>query len=107
MAGLLLFAFTSAARADDKEITITGEGKCAKCSLKESDKCQNVIVVGKGNRQKKYFLVQNDISKDFHSNVCKESKMVKATGTVKKLDDGKMEFTAKKIELVKDDKEKS
>ena len=101
MAGLLLFAFTSAARAEDKEMTITGEGKCAKCSLKESDKCQTVIVQGKGEKAKKYFVVQNDIAKEFHSNICHESKMVKAIGTVKKDADGKLEFTATKIEVVK------
>src|SRR4051794_12309705 len=33
----------STARAEDKEVTVTGMGKCAKCSLKETDKCQNVI----------------------------------------------------------------
>ena len=106
MAGLVLLAFTSAARAEDKEMTITGEGKCAKCSLKESDKCQNVIVVGKGDKQKKYFVVQNDIAKEFHSNICKESKMVKATGIVKKDADGRLEFTATKMEVAKEGKAK-
>jgi hypothetical protein len=38
--------------------------------------------------------------KAFHHNVCTEAKKVTATGTIKKVD-GKNEFTASKIELVK------
>jgi len=45
-----------------------------------------------------YYLVQNDISKNFHDNICKETKKVKATGSVKEVD-GKKEFTATKIEV--------
>jgi hypothetical protein len=47
-----------------------------------------------------YYLVQNDVSKAFHQNVCQEAKKVTATGTVKKVD-GKNEFTVSKIELAK------
>ena len=83
-----------------KEITITGEGKCAKCALKETDKCQNVIQVGKKHKTVTYYLVQNDISKNFHDNLCKGPKQVTATGTVKTVD-GKKELTVTKIELAK------
>ena len=100
-AGILMLALVTPAFAADKEVTITGEGKCAKCSLKEADKCQNVISVEKKNgKTVNYYLVQNDISKAFHENICKESKKVTASGTVKK-EDGKMMLTANKIEVVK------
>jgi RecG-like helicase len=100
-AGILMLALVTPAFAADKEVTITGEGKCAKCALKEADKCQNVIQVEKKNgKTVNYYLVQNDISKAFHENICKESKKVTATGTVKK-EDGKMMLTAEKIEVVK------
>lgn len=82
-----------------QEKTITGEGKCGKCALKETEKCQNVIQVSEGSKKTTYYLVQNDISKEFHENLCKAAKKVKATGTVKEVD-GKNEFTATKIELV-------
>ena len=105
IAGLLLLALATPSFAAEegkgkgKEVTITGEGKCGKCSLKETEKCQNVIQVeGKDGKKVNYYLAQNKISKDFHENLCKETKMVKATGTVKEVD-GKKEFTAKKIEL--------
>ncbi len=98
----LVFAQVSTARAAaEKEKTITGEGKCAKCALKETKSCQNAIQVKEGGKTVTYYLVQNDVSKKFHENICKETRKVKATGTVKKVD-GKLELTPTKIELVKD-----
>jgi hypothetical protein len=45
--------------------------------------------------------VQNDVSKDFHKNICKENKKVKATFAVTE-ENGKKMYTAKKIEMVKE-----
>jgi len=59
-----------------------------------------VIQTEKDGKKTTYYLVQNDVSKKFHSNVCKESKKVKVTGICKKVDD-KLELTAKKLELAK------
>lgn len=84
-----------------EEKTITGEGKCAKCSLKETDSCQNVIQAQENGKTVNYYLAKNKVSKDFHDNICKETKKVTATGTVKEVD-GKKELTASKIELVKE-----
>lgn len=105
LAGMVLLAFTHNALAQDKEVTIKGEAQCAKCGLKEADKCQTVITVERRNGKKvKYYVVQNDVAKEFHGNICKESepKKVTAKGTVKKGEDGKMELTVTKIELVKE-----
>ena len=103
VAGLLLLAVatpTFGAQAP-KEKTITGEAKCAKCMLKETDKCQTVIQAeNKNGKLVNYYVADNEVSKAFHQNVCKEAKKVTATGTVKKVD-GKNEFTASKIKLVK------
>jgi Family of unknown function (DUF6370) len=100
-AGAFLMAVTAPAfAAEAKTMTITGTGKCAKCDLKETAACQNVISVDKKGKTVNYYVVDNDISKDFHKNVCKENKKVKATGTVVKDADGKMEFTATKLEVV-------
>ncbi len=96
----MLALISSPAFAKDREVTVTGEGKCAKCMLKETSSCQNAIEVTKGEKKKVYYLVQNDVSKQFHEDICKEAKKVTATGTVKKVD-GKLELTASKIELVK------
>ena len=99
--GLLMLALATPTFAAEKpkEKTITGEAKCAKCMLKETDKCQTVIQVeGKNGKTMKYYVTDNDVSKAFHENVCTEAKKVTATGTVKKVE-GKNEFTVSKIAL--------
>ena len=103
IAGLLLLALATPTFAADtsKEKTITGEAKCGKCMLKETDKCQTVIQVeNKKGKTVNYYLAENDVAKAFHEDVCTEAKKVTATGTIKKVD-GKNEFTVPKIELAK------
>jgi hypothetical protein len=95
--GLLTLAFVSPSLGAEEK-TITGEGKCGKCSLKETDSCQNVIQAQEDGKTVNYYLAKNKVSKDFHDNICKETKKVTATGTVKEVD-GKKELTASKIEL--------
>ena len=85
--------------ADEK--TVTGEGKCGKCELKETKSCQNVVQVKEGDKTVTYYLTHNDVSKAFHENICKETKKITVTGTVKEVD-GKMELTPTKIALAKD-----
>jgi len=86
--------------ADKKEVTLTGEGKCAKCALHEADKCENTVQVQEDGKTVTYYLAQNKISKEFHDNICKESKKITVTGTVKEKD-GKKTLTPSKIELAK------
>jgi hypothetical protein len=105
IASLVLLALVTPAFAADsgkhKEQTITGEAKCAKCALNQGDKCQTVIQAeNKKGKTVTYYLVDNEVSKGFHENVCKESKKVTATGTVKKVG-GKNELTITKIDLAK------
>src|ERR1051326_304454 len=95
---LLALATPSYAADEGKEVTITGEGKCGKCSLKETEKCQNVIEAKEHGKTVKYYLTQNATSKEFHDNICKEPKKVTATGTVKEVD-GKKELTVSKIKV--------
>jgi len=100
VAGLVLALATSSFAADGKEVTVKGDGKCAKCALKETDECQNVIQTKEDGKTVTYYLAKNDISKKFHKNVCKTTEKVTATGTVKEVD-GKKELTASKIEVDK------
>ncbi len=102
--GLMLLGLAVPTFAADsgkgKERTITGEAKCAKCMLKESDKCQTVIQTeNKKGKTVTYYLADNDVAKKFHHDVCQEAKKVTATGTVKKVK-GKEVLTASNIELV-------
>ena len=106
VAGVALFLSAAAARtvAAEDTVTITGEGKCAKCALKETKECQNVIQTEKEGKKVKYYLVANDVSKEFHGKLCKETKKLKATGTVKEVN-GKLQLTPTKIELLRTDTE--
>jgi hypothetical protein len=105
----VLFSGLAALRADDKDekITIKGDGMCAKCALKEKDSCQNVVIVTKDGEKKTYYVVHDDIAKKAHGSLgfCRASKdspaKVKATGTCKE-EDGKLVFTAEKIEKDED-----
>ena len=101
VAGLVFALATTSFAAEGKEVTVKGEGKCAKCSLKETDKCQNVIQTKEDGKTVTYYLAKNDISNKFHKNICQESQKVKATGTVKEVD-GKKELTVSKLELDKE-----
>jgi hypothetical protein len=100
LAVLLATAFVTSAAAARKEVTITGEGMCAKCALHETDKCQTVIQTEENGKTVKYYLEPNKVSKDFHENVCQEKRKVKATGVVKE-EHGKKVLVATKLELVK------
>jgi len=99
LAGVALLALATPAFAEEK--TITGEGKCGKCALHETEKCQNVIQAKEGDKTVTYYLADNDVSKAFHKdNLCKGSKQVTATGEVSEKD-GKKILTVSKIEAAK------
>lgn len=100
LASLLLLAVATPTFAKDKEVTLTGEAKCAKCILKQSDKCQTVIQTEKDGKTVTYYVADNAIAKKFHEDVCTDAKKVTATGTVKKVN-GKQEIELTKIEPVK------
>ncbi len=102
VAGLMLLAWAAPARAAtaDKEVTITGEAKCAKCALHEGDKCQTVIQTEANGKIVNYYVADNDVAKKFHDNVCHDTKKATATGTVAMVG-GKEVLTATKIELAK------
>jgi hypothetical protein len=101
VAGALLLALTTStpargAEGNGKEVTIKGEAKCAKCSLHESDKCQTVIQTKEDGKTVTYWVTQNDLAKEFHKEVCQDSKKVKAIGKVEEVD-GKKKLTLAKI----------
>jgi|SRR5882762_10289093 len=103
IAGLLLLPLATPTFAAEKakEVTITGEGKCGKCAMHDTEKCQNVIEAKEDGKTVKYYLTDNKVSKDFHGEICKETKKVTATGRVKEVE-GKKMLTVTKIEVVKD-----
>lgn len=103
-AGLLLAAVTPRVLADapaGKEVTITGNMVCGKCTLHLTKKCQNVVQVMQDGKTVNYFLVQNDLSKANHDAICSGgSEKVTVTGTVEEKD-GKEVMTPTKIDVDK------
>ncbi|HTL17015.1 MAG TPA: DUF6370 family protein [Patescibacteria group bacterium] len=97
-AGTLLLCLTTStpAFAAGKEVKIEGEAKCAKCSLHEADKCQTVIQTKEEDKTVTYYVTPNEVAKNFHKEVCSDTKKVKATGKVEEVD-GKKKLTLAKI----------
>ena len=100
--GIAMAVFVTRAWAEDSDQTsLTGLLVCGKCKLHITDKCQNVLQVQKDGQTVNYFLAHNDVSDDFHDNICKnDGEQVKVTGTVTQ-DNGTNMITATKIEPVK------
>ncbi len=95
----LLLAFNStAAQSKEKEVTIKGEAKCAHCMLHQGTECQTVIQSEKGGKMHTYYVVDNEVAKGFHDNVCQNAKKVVAKGTITKAGD-KEEITLKSIKV--------
>ena len=73
----------------------------ANANCTKPTECQNVLQVEKDGKTVNYYLTQNKVSKDFHSNICQnDGEKVTVTGTVKEKD-GKEMMAASKIEAVK------
>ena len=80
-----------------KEETIKGTAKCAKCSLKEADKCQATLVVKDGEKEVKYSVTGKE-GAALHKEICTADKEnVTVTGTVTEKD-GKKSIAATKVE---------
>lgn len=98
LAGL---AIVSATTALAEETTITGNMVCGKCTLHETESCQNVVQVTEDGKTVNYYLKHNAVSKDAHGAICHgETEKVTVTGTVKEKD-GKKMMTPTKIDVVK------
>jgi hypothetical protein len=81
--------------ADEKEVTINGSIKCAKCMLNKADAkgCQDVLVADDNTE---YYVVKNEVAEKF-GHACKAGKPAVVTGKVMEKD-GKMWIEASKIE---------
>ena len=49
--GVLFSGVSALMAADDKKVTVTGDGMCAKCALKETKTCQNVVIEEQGRQE--------------------------------------------------------
>ena len=86
----------AAAAAKGKPVTLSGTMICAKCSLSESDECQNVLKVTKAGKEEKYYLAANDVAEKNHEQVCSGEHKATVKGTVSE-EEGKKVLTASSI----------
>jgi len=67
---LAVFGFVSAARAEEKKVTLKGEIMCAKCELKEAKKCTTAIVVKEDGKDVTYYFNDKGAKESYHESVC-------------------------------------
>jgi len=94
-----LLALALPVRAD--ETKISGEAVCAKCNLHKTASCQMAIKVkGADGKTETILADNNDVAKDFHSNICKKGEKVDAEGAISEKD-GKKTIALTKVEAAK------
>jgi hypothetical protein len=94
----LVFVLTASLCADEgKEVTLKGTITCAKCDLKQSDKCATVIKVTEDGKEVVYWFDAESHKKN-HKPVCMEPKEGTVTGTVTEKD-GKKWVKVSKLEF--------
>src|SRR5437867_64596 len=98
VAGLLVLGSgTQAGEKKGKEVTLKGAIVCGKCTLKETDKCSNVLQVKEGDKTVSYYLKDKGKAEKYHSCAPDSEKQATVTGeltTVK----GKKYITPTKVE---------
>jgi hypothetical protein len=86
---VLVMAFLARAekKEESKEVTLKGTIVCAKCELKETDKCTNAIKVKKDDKEIVYYFDDKGGKESYHKNICREPKKGSVKGIVTKKDD--------------------
>lgn len=97
---LLLLAAAPALRAGDGEVTLSGKIACGHCTLKLEGvtSCQDVFVAEQDGESVNYWLVKNDVAKEF-GHTCAGEKKVTVTGKLLEKD-GRSWIEASKIEKI-------
>jgi hypothetical protein len=95
--GLLVAAMSlTGAAQDKKEVTLKGDGTCAKCELGQTQKCQDALDVKEGDLKGVYYIT-GKAAKGLHKDICKGRKPLTVTGAVS-TKDGQKWINAVKIE---------
>jgi hypothetical protein len=98
LAVVAVLALTVAVKAEEKkEVTLKGSITCAKCDLKEADKCATVIKVTEGEN-KGVFYFDAKSHKANHKTICQGAKDGTVTGTISEKDGMKI-ITVTKVEF--------
>jgi hypothetical protein len=82
----------------DKEVTLKGTIVCAKCELKETDKCVTAIQVKEDKKTVTYYFDDSGDSEKYHGEVCGGgTKDGSVTGVVVDKKDGKKWIKPSKV----------
>jgi hypothetical protein len=86
------------------KVKLEGKLVCGKCTLKECDKCTNVLQVKKGDKTISYFLKDKGNKEAYHKNCCTPNSSIDASveGTCVETD-GKKWVTPTKVTVKKAD----
>jgi len=98
--GVMMLTLVIGVASSGGPVTITGDGACAKCQLKEGKTCQVALTAVEDGKKVTYYLRDNAHTKEISKQLCTEHKQLRVTGTVQSLD-GRFELTPSKIEVVK------
>ena len=86
---------------DKKEVTVKGKVMCAKCELKETSKCQTVVVVKEGDKEVTYYFQDKGAKESYHDNVCGGGRQEATVTGVVSEKDGKKWLTPSKVVYAK------
>src|SRR6516162_6627636 len=86
---------------DKKEVTVKGKVMCAKCELKETSKCQTVVVVKEGDKEVTYYFHDKGAKESYHENVCGGGKQEATVTGVVMEKEGKKWLTPSKVVYAK------
>ncbi|MBI3409718.1 MAG: hypothetical protein HY040_15360 [Planctomycetes bacterium] len=80
-----------------KEVLLKGKITCAKCELELTKRCASVIVVKESGKDVVYFF-DDKTNKQYHSEICSDSKPGEVTGVTSEKD-GKKFVTVSKLKF--------
>jgi hypothetical protein len=80
--GLLVLAMAMTGEAQDKkEVTLKGDGVCAKCGLSQTQKCQDALEVKEGDAKGVYYIKGKGAA-GLHRSICQARVPLTVTGVV-------------------------
>jgi hypothetical protein len=87
LATALVLVIGSVSLAEEKkEVTLKGTIVCAKCKLKETDKCTTAIQVKEGDKEVTYYLDDKGNKEEYHEKICTGPAKGSVTGVVAEKD---------------------
>lgn len=100
-AAFAVVASLSAADKDQKEVTLKGNIVCAKCELKETDKCVTAIQVKEDKKTVTYYLDDSGEGEKYHGDICGGGEKAGTVVGVVVKKDGKLWIKPSKVEYTK------